>query len=99
MGGKSKGSSYASLLNKMQGAVKEIFTIGEAAKEIEEAFTGVISCVRAKTLEKAVKMAHQRAKSGDMVLLSPACSSFDQFKNYEDRGDQFRNLVEELANE
>lgn len=93
MGGRSKGSPYEPLIPKMKGLVKEILTIGEAAGEIEEAFQGVIPCSRAETLSKAVEMAMQKASPGDMVLLSPACSSFDQFKNYEDRGDHFRSLV------
>lgn len=99
MGGKSKGSSYKPLIPKMEGRVKEIITIGEAAEEIEEAFKEVIPCFRAETLKAAVSIANKRGVSGDMVLLSPACSSFDQFKNYEDRGDQFRNLIKELEYE
>ncbi|MBM3201069.1 MAG: UDP-N-acetylmuramoyl-L-alanine--D-glutamate ligase [Chlamydiae bacterium] len=99
MGGKSKGSSYLPLLAKMEGKVKQILTIGEAAEEIEKTFEHLIPCLRVNSLENAVKMAYKQAEKGDLVLLSPACSSFDQFKNYEDRGDQFRKLVEDLASE
>jgi UDP-N-acetylmuramoylalanine--D-glutamate ligase len=99
MGGRSKGSSYKPLISKMDGLVKEILTIGEAAEEIEKAFDGIIPSFRAKTLANAVSMARNKASAGDMVLLSPGCSSYDQFKNYEDRGNQFRNLIKELEYE
>jgi UDP-N-acetylmuramoylalanine--D-glutamate ligase len=73
-----------------------VLTIGEAASKIARDLSGAVSVFPCRTLANAVNEAHQRARAGDVVLLSPACASFDQFKNFEDRGDQFVGLVSRL---
>jgi UDP-N-acetylmuramoylalanine--D-glutamate ligase len=76
--------------------VKAVYTIGSAAEKIERQLHGVVKMVAAGTMETAVTEAAKAAAVGDVVLLSPACSSFDQFENYEHRGRVFRQLVDEL---
>jgi len=76
--------------------VKAVYTIGSAAEKIERQLHGVVKMVQAGTMQTAVHEAAKAAVSGDVVLLSPACSSFDQFENYEHRGQIFRQIVNEL---
>jgi UDP-N-acetylmuramoylalanine--D-glutamate ligase len=100
-GGKDKGSSWQPLVDAAkEGGVKAVLAIGAALPIVVESFkpTG-IEVREAGTLERAIALASQLAKPGDAVLLSPACASFDQFKNFEDRGDQFRAMVKALAGE
>jgi len=75
--------------------VKRVYTIGAAAGKIESQVKGV-EIVHAETLENAVRKANAVAESGDVVLLAPACASFDQFKNYEQRGQVFKEIVRGL---
>jgi UDP-N-acetylmuramoylalanine--D-glutamate ligase len=77
--------------------VKRVYTIGAAAPIIEEDIQGTVDVVRAGTLENAIRRAAENAVSGDIVLLAPACSSFDQFQSYEQRGDVFKSTVKALA--
>jgi UDP-N-acetylmuramoylalanine--D-glutamate ligase len=80
--------------------VKAVLAIGAALPIVVQEFGGSgIEVREAGTLEKAIAVASQLAKPGDAVLLSPACASFDQFENFEDRGDQFRAMVKALAGE
>jgi UDP-N-acetylmuramoylalanine--D-glutamate ligase len=96
-GGKSKKSSYDPILPLVRGHVKAVVLIGDAADEMEEAFRGVTKTVRAgHDMREAVAIARSIAVAGDVVLLSPACASFDMFDNYEHRGDVFKSLVNEL---
>ena len=97
MGGRGKGAPYAPLRERMQGRVKTIFTIGEDAATIAAELAGVAPIESCSVLGAAVRRAHEKARSGDVVLLSPACASYDQFRNFEDRGDQFKALVRGLA--
>jgi UDP-N-acetylmuramoylalanine--D-glutamate ligase len=76
--------------------VKIVYTVGSAAEKIEHQLHGVVKMVSAQTIEQAVAAAAKAAAPGDVVLLSPACSSFDQFENYEHRGRVFRQTVMEL---
>ena len=71
-------------------------TTGPQAERIERMWGTRVPCVKASSLASAVQMAHHAAQPGDAVLFSPGTSSFDMFKNYEDRGDQFRALVQSL---
>jgi UDP-N-acetylmuramoylalanine--D-glutamate ligase len=96
-GGRDKGSDYSIILDLVQKKVKEIILIGEAKKKIENAFKGFLPINEAGTLEEAVLMAFSKANSGDCVLLSPMCSSFDMFSNYEERGRVFKNVVSDLV--
>lgn len=92
-GGRGKGTGFGALAEAAAGCVREAILIGEAAGELEGALTGRVSCARARDLEEAVIRAVARARPGDCVLFSPACASFDQFRNFEDRGERFRAAV------
>ena len=97
LGGKDKGSDYSVLNDLLRQRVKRVYTIGAAAAKIESQITAeVVPC---ETLDNAIRKAHARAQPGDIVLLAPACASFDQFKNYEHRGQLFKQIVKGLAGE
>jgi UDP-N-acetylmuramoylalanine--D-glutamate ligase len=96
LGGKDKDSDYTLMSGMLKERVKIVYTIGSAAEKIERELQGVVKIVPAETLQVAVAKAAKAATNGDVVLLSPACSSFDQFENYEQRGRVFRQLVNEL---
>lgn len=98
-GGRHKGSNYQPLVNACKGHVKGAVFIGETASLLAEAFIGEIPFSLAATMQDAVKKAAYMAKSGDVVLLAPACSSFDMFENYDQRGRAFKSAVEDLSNE
>jgi UDP-N-acetylmuramoylalanine--D-glutamate ligase len=98
LGGKDKGSDYTVLNDLLRQRVKRVYTIGAAAAKIESQIKGP-EIVHAETLENAIRKAHATAQSGDVVLLAPACASFDQFKNYEHRGQTFKEIVRGLASE
>ncbi len=93
LGGKDKGSNYADLADLLERRVKAVYTIGSAATKIETQLAGIVSLVPCETLENAVTAARRAAHPGEVVLLSPACSSFDQFDSYEHRGRAFKELV------
>jgi UDP-N-acetylmuramoylalanine--D-glutamate ligase len=101
LGGKDKGSDYTVLDGLLRQRVKRVYTIGAAAAKIESqivsAKSGGPELVHAETLENAIRKAHAVAQPGDIVLLAPACASFDQFKNYEHRGRVFKEIVRGLA--
>src|SRR5580765_3756856 len=96
LGGKDKGSDYAVLNDLLRQRVKRVYTIGAAAAKIESQIKGP-EVVHAETLENAIRKANAVAQSGDVVLLAPACASFDQFKSYEHRGKMFKEIVRSLA--
>jgi UDP-N-acetylmuramoylalanine--D-glutamate ligase len=81
----------------MRGRVKTILTIGEDAAAISSQLGGVTEIESCGALPAAVRRARERARPGDVVLLSPACASYDQFRNFEDRGEQFKALVRGLS--
>src|SRR5271157_2638672 len=95
LGGKDKGSDYTVLNDLLRQRVKRVYTIGAAAAKIESQIKAEV--VHAETLENAIRKAHAVAQPGDVVLLAPACASFDQFKNYEHRGQVFKEMVRGLA--
>jgi UDP-N-acetylmuramoylalanine--D-glutamate ligase len=96
-GGKSKKSSYAPVLPLVSRHVRAAVLIGDAADEIEQAFEGHTQTVRAGySMSDALRIARSIAQRGDVVLLSPACASFDMFDNYEHRGDVFKALVNQM---
>jgi UDP-N-acetylmuramoylalanine--D-glutamate ligase len=97
LGGKDKDSNYASMAELLKERVKVVYTIGSAAEKIERQLHGVVKMKQAGTMQNAVAEASKSAVAGDVVLLSPACSSFDQFENYEHRGQVFRQLVDGLS--
>ncbi len=96
LGGKDKGSDYTVLKPLLRERVKRVYTIGAAAEKIESHIAGATEIVRAGTLESAVRRATELAQPGDVVLLAPACASFDQFTGYEQRGRVFKELVAAL---
>ncbi len=98
VGGKDKGSDYTLLNHLLRQRVKRVYTIGAAAAKIESQIKGV-EVVHADTLENALRKANAVAEPGDVVLLAPACASFDQFKNYEQRGQVFKQIVRALSAE
>ena len=95
LGGKDKNSDYTLLSDLLRARVKAVYTIGAAAEKIESHLRGVVSLHSCETLDKAVATAAAAAHPGDIVLLAPACSSFDQFESYEHRGRIFKELVHE----
>jgi UDP-N-acetylmuramoylalanine--D-glutamate ligase len=98
LGGKDKGSDYTVLNGLIRQRVKRIYTIGAAATKIESQVKGA-EVVHAETLENAIRKAYATAQPGDIVLLAPACASFDQFKNYEHRGKLFKEIVTSLSHQ
>ena len=97
LGGLHKGSPYTPLRPHLEALVKGVLTIGSAARKIEEDLAGASAIFPCGDLETAVRTAFQIASRGDILLLSPACASFDQFRDFEDRGRRFKSLVRSLA--
>jgi UDP-N-acetylmuramoylalanine--D-glutamate ligase len=96
LGGKDKGSDYTVLQKPLREKAILALLIGAAAEKIEKQITGSVAIERAGTIERAVEIASQAVRPGDVVLLAPACASFDQFQNYEHRGRVFKELVHQL---
>ncbi len=96
LGGKDKGSDYTVLQKPLREKAILALLIGAAAEKIEKQIAGSVAIERAETLERAVETASHAAQRGDVVLLAPACASFDQFQNYEHRGRVFKELVAQL---
>ena len=95
-GGQDKGGDFSQLKSLFKTKVKHLVLIGEAKTKISKLLNGSPSYEEADTLEMAVKRAVSKAVAGDVILLSPACASFDMFKDYEDRGRQFKTIVNNL---
>jgi UDP-N-acetylmuramoylalanine--D-glutamate ligase len=98
LGGKDKGSPYAPLLEPLRRRARLAILIGAAADKIAAELNNAVPIEHAGTLDRAVKVALERAQLGDVVVLAPACSSFDQFENYEQRGRAFKKLIAQLEN-
>lgn len=97
VGGVDKGNDYDELMSLVREKVKAIVCLGVDNKKIMDAFGNVVDVmVETASMQEAVKVAQKLAEKGDTVLLSPACASFDLFENYEDRGKQFKNAVQNL---
>jgi UDP-N-acetylmuramoylalanine--D-glutamate ligase len=96
IGGRDKGNDYSRILDLVQKHVRAIVAIGESADKVEKAFSATKPVRRANSIDEAVQTAQHLAQRGDVVLLSPACSSFDWFENYEQRGKVFKELVKNL---
>ena len=97
LGGVDKGNDYEMLRDLVKNKVKSIVCLGKDNKRIHDAFEEDVDViVNTFSAREAVEIAYHLAKKGDTVLLSPACASFDLFKNYEDRGNQFKQAVKEL---
>jgi UDP-N-acetylmuramoylalanine--D-glutamate ligase len=97
VGGVDKGNDYADLMPLVREKVKAIICLGVDNKKIIDAFGSVVDVmIEVDSMSDAVRMSSRMAEKGDAVLLSPACASFDLFENYEDRGRQFKNAVQNL---
>jgi UDP-N-acetylmuramoylalanine--D-glutamate ligase len=97
VGGVDKGNDYSELMSLVHEKVKAIICLGVDNKKIIDAFGNVVDVmIEVDSMSDAVKMSQRLAEKGDNVLLSPACASFDLFENYEDRGKQFKNAVQNL---
>lgn len=96
-GGRDKGVDYRLILDSARDKVKEVILIGEAGNKIKQALADFLNIEQADSLKEAVDKAYHKAKAGDSVLLSPMCSSFDMFQDYEHRGRVFKELVHNLA--
>jgi UDP-N-acetylmuramoylalanine--D-glutamate ligase len=97
LGGKDKGSDYTVLQKPLREKAILALLVGAAAEKIEKQISGSVALERAETIERAVEIASHAAQRGDVVLLAPACASFDQFQNYEHRGRVFKDLVRQLG--
>lgn len=98
LGGRGKGGNFNELRGPIEQHCSAVYLIGESADQIERELTGIsVPLHRCDELERAVSTATAAASSGQVVLLSPACASFDQFSSYEERGERFRELVGELG--
>jgi len=96
LGGKDKASDYTVLQKPLREKAILALLIGAAAEKIEQQISGSVALELAETIEHAVELASHAAQPGDVVLLAPACASFDQFQNYEHRGRAFKDLVRQL---
>jgi UDP-N-acetylmuramoylalanine--D-glutamate ligase len=98
LGGSRKGEPFHTLVETLRGRAVGVYLIGESAPELAAALDAAgISYTWSRELEPAVRAAAAEARAGEIVLLSPACASYDQFGNFEERGEAFRHFVEELA--
>jgi UDP-N-acetylmuramoylalanine--D-glutamate ligase len=96
-GGLDRNSDYSILHPLVKEKVKAIICLGRDNRRISEAFDDIdIAVVRAEDMQEAVELAYHLGRTGDVVLLSPCCPSFDKFENYEERGNKFRKMVREL---
>jgi len=96
LGGVDKGNDYSLIEDLVKEKVKAIVCLGVDNNKIHKAFENIVPIVDTQSAHLAVYRAFDFAEQGDVVLLSPACASFDLFKNYEDRGRQFKEAVKEL---
>jgi len=96
-GGKEKGADFTALRELATDHVRKAILIGQATEKFELALEGAVGIERAGSLDEAVRRAQALAETGDVVLLSPACASFDMFDDFEDRGRQFKRAVNALG--
>lgn len=96
LGGRDKGAPYTPLAEALRNKGRAALLIGESADKIATDLGDAVECLQAGTLDRAIEMAAERARPGDTVVLAPACSSFDQFENYEQRGRVFKQFVAQL---
>jgi len=99
-GGIDKGNDYSLIADDVKKKVRVLICLGKENDKLKKAFGGIVSeLYETQSVKELVQLALRVSKRGDVVLLSPACASFDLFKNYEDRGNQFRSAVLELKKE
>jgi len=95
-GGRNKGLDLGPLRRAAGKKVRAVVALGEAGPEVERVFQGLAPVMRAQGMEEAVRLAFENSSPGEAVLLSPACASFDMFRDYRERGEAFRSAVERL---
>jgi UDP-N-acetylmuramoylalanine--D-glutamate ligase len=93
LGGSLKGGGFEGLRDALASRAVAAYLIGEAAERLEDDLAGIVPLHRSGDLAAAVREASEAARPGEVVLLSPACASFDQFRDYEERGEAFRSLI------
>jgi len=96
LGGRDKGGDFDTLAALIRKGVKEVILFGEAREALRRSIGGIVKTSLAPTLGKAVEKAYADAAPGDVVLLSPGCASFDEFKDYKERGDFFKDMVRKI---
>ncbi len=99
LGGKDKGADWPSLAARVREHARCLLLVGQAAPTVKAALAGTVPLVDCGTIAKAVRAGFERGRPGDVVLLAPGCASFDQYRNFEERGDDFRRAVETLLPE
>ena len=92
-GGIDKGNDYALISDSIKKKVKTLIILGNTNKSLLSFFQDLVSCVQVSNMSEALALAKEKSKAGDVVLLSPACASFDLYRNYEERGQDFKNQV------
>lgn len=96
LGGRDKEGDFGTLSALLSAKVKELVLFGEARDRIDSLIGGIVKTTKATTLREAIEIAHRHSSSGDIVLLSPGCASFDEFSNYKERGRFFKDVVKNL---
>jgi UDP-N-acetylmuramoylalanine--D-glutamate ligase len=96
LGGKDKGNDYTEIVNEVKKFVKHIIAIGSSKEKVYDFFKNIVSVTKADKFDEAIQKAYANADKDNVVLLSPACASFDMFDNYEHRGREFKRIVNEL---
>jgi len=97
-GGRAKSQDFDTVFDLLKIKAKHVFLIGEATGVLGQAWEGASPITRCQSLEEACSLAIEKACEGDTVLFSPACSSFDMFKNYGERGEQFKEIIQKTVN-
>jgi len=98
LGGSLKGEDFRVLADGLPDSIRAVYLIGEATDQLADALSSTgVPIERCGDLASAVARAHAAARPGEIVLLSPACASFDQFRDFEHRGEEFRHLVQNMA--
>jgi UDP-N-acetylmuramoylalanine--D-glutamate ligase len=97
LGGRNKGADLSVLTPMVKKKARRVYLIGEAAEDFEKSLGKSVAKEKAETMDRAVQAASEQAKDGEVVVLSPACASFDQFKNYIHRGEVFQSLVQDVV--
>ena len=95
-GGKDKGVDFAPMVPLVQRKVKNLILVGEAKERLNRTIGDFSETFIIGTFEEAVLLAYQKSRSGDIILLSPGCSSYDMFQNFEERGNYFKELIKKL---
>ncbi len=94
LGGKDKGGDFTALIPQLEGSTREVLLVGDASDIIETQINPALATRKVGTIDSAIKHCIDHAQAGDVLLLSPACASFDQFDNFEARGNHFRTLIQ-----